>query len=245
MRDVIIMGKFIDEVAKINQNNNHKLKISEERDNVKNTLYKRVYKEFSNCDNADDTYDVLANIKTKNKICYEENHFGPRITMEFVDTTYYRELKKAYKIYKEHEKALTRQEEKQDISSLYLVCDDKGKMKFAETIDRHVKNNIPYDIEKTTEYNIKHYHIYDTNKKLYDLKVYCFKDTDAISYMPTYKDAFNDGLFEGIETEKLSPFNPLNILVAIPIIVLMLYLGFHALIGILLILFVVLIILCS
>lgn len=95
MRDVIIMGKFIDEVAKINQNNNHKMKISEERDNVKNTLYKRIYREFNNCDNADDTYDVLANIKTKNKICYEENHFGPRITMEFVDTTYYRELKKS------------------------------------------------------------------------------------------------------------------------------------------------------
>lgn len=245
MRDVIIMGKFIDEVAKINQNNNHKLKISEERDNVKNTLYKRIYREFNNCDNADDTYDVLTNIKTKNKICYEENHFGPRITMEFVDTTYYRELKKAYKIYKEHEKALTRQEEKQEISSLYLVCDKKGLVMLNETFTKHAENNIPYDVEKTEKHTIKHYIIRDRDKKPYDFKIYYFKDNNALDVLSTTNDLRKDGLLDGIKIHGLSPFNPLNILLAIPIIILMLYLGFHALIGILLILFVVLIILCS
>lgn len=234
------MGKFIDEVAKINQNNNHKMKISEERDNVKNTLYKRIYREFNNCDNADDTYDVLANIKTKNKICYKENHFGPRITMEFVDTTYYRELKKVYKMYKEHEKALTKQEEKQDISSLMVVFDEKGKMKIKETIEKHVQNNDVYDIEKTDTHIIKHYLIYDRNKKTYDFKVYYFKDNNAMDLTATTHTLMKDGLLGGIpmQTNKI-----LDFIIAIPVIAICLYFGFYigvALIPIILIAFVIL-----
>ena len=239
------MGKFIDEVAKINLNENHKLKISEERDNVRNALYKRINREFRDCDDIDETYNYLTNLHTKYKICYKEHDFGTRVTMEFIDTTYFRELKKVYKMYKEHEKAVKNEEEKEEISSLYLVMDEKGATMLNETFTKHAENNIPYDVEKTEKHIIKHYIIRDRDKKPYVFKIYYFKENGALDVLSTTNDLRKDGLLDGIKIHGLSPFNPLNILIAIPIIVYLLYIGFHALIGIGLILFVVLIILCG
>lgn len=239
------MGKFIDEVAKINLNENHKLKISEERDNVRNALYKRINREFRDCDDIDETYNYLTNLHTKYKICYKEHDFGTRVTMEFIDTTYFRELKKVYKMYKEHEKAVKTEEEKEEISSLYLVMDEKDRMKAPKTYEQHVKNHTPIDIEKTENGIIKHYKIYDREKKPYDFKVYFYKDTDDIDAVTTTNELQKDGLLDGVKINRIKPINPLSVIIAIPIIAYLLYLGFHALIGIGLILFVVLIILCG
>ena len=241
------MGRFIEEVAKINVNENHKMKISEERDNVRNALYKRINREFRDCDDYDKTYNHLMSMGFKNKICYQEHDFGMHVTMDFVETTYFRQLKKIYKMYKECEKAENIENEKEELSTLYIVFNNKEEMMLLKTYERHAQNNTPYDIEKDGDKTIKHYKILDRSGKPYDFKLYYTKidGKDVINILTTTQTLRKDGLLDGIKTEGLSPFNPLNILLAIPIIIFLLYIGFHALIGILLVLFVLLIVLCG
>lgn len=241
------MGKFIDEVAKINQNDNHRLKISEERQNVRNELYKRFCREFRKSESIEDAYNYLMNWNAKQQICYYEYDFGNHVTMEYIDTTYYKELKKVYKMFQEHEKIEKEQTEKQEISSLYIIFDEKGYINTEKTFKNHINNNKPYDIEKVDNKIIKHYKILDRNNKPYDLKIYFIKcdNDDVIDYINTVYYLRKDGLLDGIKFKSPSPLNPLSLLVAIPIIILLLYLGFYALIGIVAFLFIFLIILCS
>ena len=233
------MGKFIDEVSKINQNNNHKLRISEERQNVKNTLYKRFYREFRNCDNIDDAYNRLVNLRTKTQICYSEYDFGNHVTMEFIETTYYKELKKVYKIFQEYLAIEKKTDEKHEVSPLMIIFDEKGKMLLSKTFENHAKNNIPCFIETIGDNNVNHYKILDRDGKIYDFKIYYFKNNGALNVMQTQYELRKDGLLDGIPIKSsLSA----NILIAIPVILLLAYLGFYALIGLLVFLFIFLII---
>lgn len=236
------MGKFIDEVAKINQNNNHKFKISEERQNVKNALYKRFYKEFRNCENIDDKYEDLINMRTKTNICYYEHDFGTHVTTEFIDTTYYKELKRVYKIFQEYLAIEKKRDEKHEISPLMIIFDKKNKMMLTETFENHAKNNVPYLTETVGDYTVNHYKILDRDGNIYDFKIYYFKNNGALNVMQTTFDLRKDGLLDGIPVQSNITT---NILIAIPVILLLAYLGFYALIGILVILFIFLIILCS
>lgn len=239
------MGQFINEVARINQNANHKMKISEERDFVRNALYKRIYREFRECEDIDDTYNYLANLHTKTKICYEEHNFGTHVTMDFIDTTYYRQLKKIYKIFQEHEKTLKIQEEKGELSTLYIVFDEKNRMDTQKTYELHAKKNIPNYVETLTDKVIKHYTILDRNQKPYDFKIYYFKDMDVIDLMTTTNTLMKDGLLDGIKLQTLSPFHPINLLFIIPLIFFLAYIGFHVLIAMILIIFVLIIVFCG
>lgn len=239
------MGKFIDEVAKINQDNNHKWKITEERQNVRNELYKRFCREFRKSDNIEDAYNNLANWHMKQQICYYEYDFGNHVTMEFIDTTYYKELKKAYKIFQEHEKAEKQVIEKQELSTLYIIFDGKGRMDTQKTYENHANNNTPYDIETTDDKIIKYYKILDRDNKPYILKIYFHKDNNTIDLISTTYYLNKDGLLDGIKMQRLHPLNPLNIILAIPLILFLLYIGFHALIVIFIVLFIFFIILIS
>lgn len=235
------MGQFINEVQKINQNNNHKFKISEERQNVKNELYKKFCREFKNSDNYDDAYTYLTNWNTKTQICYNEYDFGNHVTMEFIDTTYYKQLKKVYKMFKENEKIDKAQTEKHELSKLMIVFDAKNRMKTAETYERHAKNNIPYDIETTENHKINHYKILDTNGNPYDFKIYYFKNSNAMDVFSTSYELRKDGILDNIPTESSGIGTKIFIaLVCIPVLI---YLIGHALIIALALLFILFIIL--
>lgn len=205
------MGKFIDEVAKINQNNNHKYKISEERNNVKNALFKRILEEFRNTDeDFEDTYSKLSKIDTMRKICCHDFDFGYHVTLEFVYTTYQKELNKVYKMFKQQQKAelerdkvceeRARQEELERIApkEFVIVCDAKNRMLFDKTLEYHIKNNDVISEEKTEQYTIKHYNVYNANNSNYDLKIY-YNEFGTINYATTYKRMSDDGFLDGVK----------------------------------------------
>lgn len=213
------MGKFIDEVAKINQNNNHKYKITEEKNNVKNALFKRILEEFRNTDeDFEDTYSKLSKIDTMRKICCHDFDFGYHVTLEFIYTTYQKELEKVYKMFKKEEKSvlareklceeMQKQQEEERVAPkhLYLVLDNRGKMKELETYVQHAKNNIPLMQEYKGDYRIDHFNVFDRNKKPYDFKIYYFKDGENIDVKATTTELKIDGLLDGVKIkEKLIP----------------------------------------
>ena len=216
------MGQFIEEVQKINQNYNHKYKISEERDNVRNTLYKRFYREFKKRgDDYDDTYNYLANIRKKDEICMKEYDFGTHVTWEFVDTTYYKQLKKIYKIFKEHERVEKIQEEQGVTNSLEIVFDKNGRMDTKATYERHVKNCKPYDSEIVGDKKVLIYRVLDRNGKPYDFRVFFFKDIDVIDLISTTHKLEPDGMLQGIKLKGSNIFLIPILLVGIPIALLM------------------------
>lgn len=247
------MGKFIDEVAKVNQNNNYRLKLSEEKENVRNSLYRRIYKEFNknfnifgSYDNIDIAYRNLMLKDKKNFICYKEFDFGNHVSMEFIETTYYKELEKVYKIFKKYQK-ITNEisniaddvEEKRTTKSLMLVIDEKGRMKQKETYDKHVKTHEPFTTDFYGKHKIEHYKIYDRDKKPYDFKVYYNKE-NKIDIDATTKELKKDGLLDGIN---IKPIIFPNIIWMLPIIAFGCYIGFYALLGLMAILLIILIIL--
>lgn len=202
------MGKFIDEVAKINQNENHKYKISEERNNVKNALYKYFNREFLKCDDYDDVdikYNYFMQDRTKNQVCYHAHDFGTHVTMEFVDTTYYKELDKVYKIFKKRRDiALNTDAIKNcDIQSFEIVFNSKKQMMLEKTLKRHAELNPPLYEEEKNGYLIKHYTVLDSNSNPYDLKLYYSKKNDKIkenvlNVMMTYNGLKKDGFLKDI-----------------------------------------------
>lgn len=210
------MGKFIDEVAKINQNNNHKYKISEEKENVKNALFKRFLKEFRNTEeDFEDVYSILSQIDTMKKICFNDFDFGMHVTLEFIYTTYQKELNKVYKMFKQQQKTELEREkvceerleqkeqERLAPKEFLVVCDAKSRMMFDKTLENHIKNNIPIYEEKTEQGIIKHYNVYNDNNQNYDLKIY-YNDIGTINYAVTYKKMSDDGFLDGIKTKSSS-----------------------------------------
>lgn len=241
------MGKFIDEVAKINQDNNHKYKISEERNNAKNALFKRILEEFRNTDEYyEDVYSKLAKIDTMKKICCHDFDFGMHVTLEFIYTTYQKELEKVYKMFKKEEKSVLamekiceereKQKELERIApkQFLLVCDAKNRMIFDKTLENHIKNNIAISEEKAEQGIIKHYNVYNDNNSNYDLKIY-YNEFGTINYATTYKRMSDDGFLDGVKMQS-SPI--IAVIIAMFIIPPLLLLGAYKILILLLISFV-------
>lgn len=221
------MGKFIDEVAKINQNENHKYKISEERNNVKNALYKYFNREFLKCDDYDDVdikYNYFMQDRTKNQVCYHAHDFGTHVTMEFVDTTYYKELDKVYKIFKKRRDIAINTDAVKDceLQTFEIVFDSKKQMMLEKTLKRHAELNAPLYEEEKNGYLIKHYKVLDSNSNPYDLKIYYNKKNDKIkedvlNVMLTYRDLNKDKFLDGIPVQTNPIATIIVTLIAIPL----------------------------
>lgn len=239
------MGQFIDEVSKINRYQSRRESMTEKKNNFKNELYKHFNHAFSKSDDIDKTYMYFMD----DKVCYSVtcdnkniNNASIGLTMEYIDTTYYQQLEKIYKIFKKKRDAKLKFAEEEELTPFYIIFDEKNKMKILETYQYHLEHGILYDKTEDDRNIIKHYKVIGRDGKPYILKIYCHKEYNTINVAQTTHELIKDGQLDGIDIQTSIGTKIFIAILCIPILV---YLIFHAFLVALVLLFIFLIILCA